>query len=256
VIKVVIAGSNEPGNTTPGNDKPGNTTPGNDKPGNTTPGNDKPDNNTPTVNPTLDNKPSQEEIKKNQLAINAGLKVTTYAKKVKVSWGKVDGADGYKVYITYCGKKMPVKAIKTTKKTSVTFTKLLGKKIDPKKHVKVYVEAFKKGTSGDVSLCKTITAHAVGNKNKTATDAKKIKLNKSSYTLKVGSSATIKAKTVKKNAKKKLLTHTKEFRYATTDEKVAVVSSKGKITAKGKGTCIVYVYAVNGYAKKIKVTVK
>lgn len=46
------------------------------------------------------------------------------------------------------------------------------------------------------------------------------------------------------------------FRYASTDTKVADVSSKGIIKAKAKGTCNVYVYAVNGYAKKIKVIVK
>ena len=47
-----------------------------------------------------------------------------------------------------------------------------------------------------------------------------------------------------------------EFRYATSDSKVAVVSKNGKITAKGKGSCSIYVYATNGCAQKIKVVVK
>ena len=50
--------------------------------------------------------------------------------------------------------------------------------------------------------------------------------------------------------------HAKEFRYASADKRVAVVSAKGKIKAVGKGKCSIYVYARNGYAKKIKVIVR
>ena len=57
--------------------------------------------------------------------------------------------------------------------------------------------------------------------------------------------------TEKKRGRKK-----KEFSYATSDKKVATVSSKRKIKAVGKGTCIIYGYARNGYAKKVKVTVE
>jgi len=42
----------------------------------------------------------------------------------------------------------------------------------------------------------------------------------------------------------------------TTNKRVANVSKKGKIKATGKGNCTIYIYARNGYAKKIKVTVK
>jgi len=35
----------------------------------------------------------------------------------------------------------------------------------------------------------------------------------------------------------------------------ATVTKKGKITAKAKGSCYVYVYAQNGALRKIKVTV-
>lgn len=96
----------------------------------------------------------------------------------------------------------------------------------------------------------------MGNKNTKATDSKSITLNTTSVTLNAGKTATIKAKTVKKNKKRKILTHTSEFRYASTDTDIATVSKKGVITAKRKGTCTVYVYAVNGMAKKVKVTVK
>lgn len=42
----------------------------------------------------------------------------------------------------------------------------------------------------------------------------------------------------------------------TSNKKVATVNSSDKITAKGKGTCTVYVFAHNGVSKQIKVTVK
>ena len=49
--------------------------------------------------------------------------------------------------------------------------------------------------------------------------------------------------------------HAAKLRYLSTDTKVATVSKSGKITAKGKGTCTIYVYAVNGARKAVKVTV-
>ena len=105
---------------------------------------------------------------------------------------------------------------------------------------------------------KTITAHIVGKNNTRYTNVKSVKVKKSSYSLKIGRTATIKAKTVLVSKNKNQLTnaHAKEFRYATSNKKVAIVSEKGKITAVGKGTCVVYVYARNGYAKAVKVTVK
>ncbi len=85
-----------------------------------------------------------------------------------------------------------------------------------------------------------------------------MKVTKSSYTLKVGKTATIKASTVLVDKNKKPLSneHEKEFRYATSNKKIATVSSTGKIKAVGKGTCTIYVYARNGYTKKMKVKVK
>ena len=50
--------------------------------------------------------------------------------------------------------------------------------------------------------------------------------------------------------------HAPTLRYMTSNKKVATVNSSGKITAKGKGTCTVYVFAHNGVSKQIKVTVK
>ena len=50
--------------------------------------------------------------------------------------------------------------------------------------------------------------------------------------------------------------HGPKLRYLSSNTKVATVSSSGKILAKAKGKCSVYVYAINGVSKTIKVTVK
>lgn len=171
------------------------------------------------------------------------------------------GADGYDVYIQYCGKKYTagsITAVKSGKTTQITLKKVNGKALDLKKNYKIYVLAYKLADGKKVTLAKTITAHIVGKNNKTFTNARAVKVKKKSYILRKGKTAKISASTVLAQKGKKQLTdaHAKEFRYASTDKKVAKVSAKGKIKAVGKGKCFIYVYARNGFAKKVKVTVK
>lgn len=203
----------------------------------------------------------REEQEKNALFLNAKLKVTQAGKKISVAWGAMPGADGYDVYIQYCGKKYTagsITAVKSGKTTQITLKKVNGKALDLKKNYKIYVLAYKLADGKKVTLAKTITAHIVGKNNKTFTNARAVKVKKKSYILRKGKTAKISASTVLAQKGKKQLTdaHAKEFRYASTDKKVAKVSAKGKIKAVGKGKCFIYVYARNGFAKKVKVTVK
>ena len=198
-----------------------------------------------------------KRTKANDQALSSKFSITT-GKSIKVTWGKVAKADGYDVYMAYCkkGKYTVVKSVKSAKTLSVTINKLNKKAVNQKDNVKCYVVAYKKVADKKVTIGKSITGHAVGKKNTTVTDAKKIQTKKSAYSLKKGKTAKIKATIVKKNNKLPLFGHTAKFRYDTSNKKVATVSKDGKITAKGKGTCYVYIYAVNGCAKKVKVTVK
>ena len=189
------------------------------------------------------------------------MKVKFKGRKIEISWGKVSGADGYDVYVQYCYKDFNAKSIKPIKNgntTKLTVTKINGKRLDLKKVCKVYVRAYQLADGRKQTLAKTITAHVVGSKNKNYSNVKAVRLKKHSYTLKKGGTAAIKASTVLDSKRKKPLTneHAKEFRYATTNKEVATVSKKGKIKAVGKGSCIIYVYARNGYAKAVKVNVK
>lgn len=193
-------------------------------------------------------------IKANKLTLNSKFSIKT-GKSIKVSWGKVKGADGYDVYLSYCGKdKMTL--VRSTKSSSVTISKLGKKKINQKNNVRCYVVAYKIVKGKKQEIGKTNLFHAVGRKNKSETEPKNIRLKKTSYVLATGKTAKIKASIVKKNKKLPVIAHTEKIRYATSNAKVATVSKEGKITAKKKGTCYVYVYAINGCAKKVKVTVK
>ena len=65
----------------------------------------------------------------------------------------------------------------------------------------------------------------------------------------------IRAAAVPQSGKLKVRRHRK-ISFETADPKVAVVTKDGKITAIGKGQCMIYAYAQNGVMKTIKVTVK
>ena len=88
------------------------------------------------------------------------------------------------------------------------------------------------------------------------TNAKSIKLNKKQVTLKKSKTFQIRAVAKKENKKKKLLAHEETFRYYVDDKRVVSLSKKGRIRAKQKGVCTVFVIANNGVAGKIKVIVK
>ena len=204
---------------------------------------------------------SSETVKESdKFAINAGFKISQKGSKIRIKWGKVSGADGYKVYVSYYGKKYgkPVMTIDDNSTVKAAVSKIKGKKINLKKEFKVYVCAYKTVSGKKKVLAKTITGYVVGRKNAKFTNAKKIVLAKSSYSVSVGKTAKIKAKTVLAQKGKKKLTnaYAKEFRYASTDKKIATVNKKGKIKGISKGTCNIYVYSRNGYAKKVTVTVK
>lgn len=211
--------------------------------------------------PDKEDRTEKEEQEQRELALNAKLKVSQTGRKINISWGNLSDADGYHVYVQYCGMKFNDKSLNQvtgSKNTSITVKKVNGKKLDLKKNYKIYVEAYKLSDGKKRILGKSITAHIVGKNNKKYTNVKAIRVKKNSYTLKQGDTAMIQAKVVLVKQGKKQLSnaHARQFRYASSDKKIATVSKAGKVKAVAKGSCIVYVYARNGYAKAVKVTVK
>ena len=179
----------------------------------------------------------------------------------KLSWGAVDGADGFEIYASLCGKKLNAKTLNKTvdgKKTSVTLKKISGSKVMETEEYKVQIKAFKLVDGKKVYLGKSRVVHAAGQKHKKFTNAKSVSVKKDSVTLKTGKTAKIKATIEKEDKAKKFLPegHGPALRYYTSNKKIATVTEKGKIKAVGKGTCTIYVIALNGVKAEVKVTVK
>ena len=163
---------------------------------------------------------------------------------IKLTWKKVNGASKYVLYANRCGSKYKYKKIATL--TGKTYT---CKGLKKGTYYKFLLVALDK--NGNVlSSAKPIHVATTGG---TAGNVKSISVNKTKVTLGVNKKFTIKA-TVN-SGKLKAAQHRK-LSFESTDKSVAVVSKKGVITAKAKGTCYVYAYTQNGVFQKIKVTVK
>ena len=162
-------------------------------------------------------------------------------KKIKLSWNRMIGGKGYKVYrATKKGGKY--KRVKTIKK--VWTTSWTDKKVKSGKKYYYKVAAYKKGSQKKSAWALTSTK---------AAKVKSVKLSKSSVNGKAGKSTKIKA-TVKFGKGKKL---SKKVRWYTSSKKIAKINSKGKITFVRKGECQIWAKAYNGKnSGKIKVVVK
>ena len=171
---------------------------------------------------------------------------------IKIKWTKISGAAKYAVYAAKCGKSNKFKKVTTTKKAAYTIKKINKKALKKGTYYKFIVVALdKKGNVVSTSKIVHIatTGGKVGNHKAVTTKAKNNKVS-----LKVKKTFKLGAKVTAASAKLKVKSHRK-LKYESSNTKIATVSSKGLIKAKKKGTCYVYVYAQNGMAKKIKVTV-
>jgi len=184
----------------------------------------------------------------------SGLKVAQKNDRIKINWDKTDGVSKYELYVTYCGEKFKTRAAKTTKNSSVSIKKINGSKIDFSRNIKMFVIAY--DGNGSV-MGKSITGHVAGKESKKYKNPKSISVSEKSLTLSAGQSSKIKATVKMEKGKKKALSdgHAAKIRYKSTNENVAKVSDNGTVTGIGTGTCQIYVYARNGLAKKVTVTV-
>ncbi len=179
---------------------------------------------------------------------------------MSISWKEIKGAAGYDIFFAQCnhsGKKIVCKNVKNIEAgETLTWKKSGLKKGTPyKAYVKAYV--YENGEKTYVKTSPMMHAYT-GNGTKNYTNARSVKVNKTKLTLQNGASFKIKAKVnkVKKNRKLMSGSHVKTVRYMTSDSRIATVSSSGKVTARGEGTCRIYAYAHNGVSKQIKVVVK
>jgi uncharacterized protein YjdB len=195
---------------------------------------------------------AQWTIDKKDAPFISSINVKQKKGKLTISWDKTS-AKTVKVYVAYNGKKFAAKNTKSTDKTSVTLKKLDGKAIKFNKTFKLYLEGF---DSNGKSMGKTPTAYVAGKDNSKLTNAKSIKLTKKSLSVDTGKTVNIKASVKLADKKKKLPKNAAKLRYVSSDETIATVDKKGAVKGVNSGTCFVYVFAVNGLAKKVEITVK
>ena len=179
---------------------------------------------------------------------------------VTLQWNIIKDADGYFIYGNRCNTG--TKSYKYRKLATIiggdisTWTQ---KDLKKGTYYKYVVKAYRLVNGKKVVTDTSISVHAVtgGGKygNAKAVSVTQIgnKKNVSKITLKMGKTAQIKAKEVKKD--KKIERHRK-LCYESSNTKVATVTPDGLIRATGKGTCTIWVYAQNGVYKALKITVK
>lgn len=179
---------------------------------------------------------------------------------VTLQWNIIEDADGYFVYGNSCNTG--TKSYKYRKLATITggdISTWIQKDLKKGTYYKYVVKAYRLVNGKKVVTDTSISVHAVtgGGKygNAKAVSVTQIgnKKNVSKITLKMGKTAQIKAKEVKKD--KKIARHRK-LCYESSNTKVATVTPDGLIRATGKGTCTIWVYAQNGVYKALKITVK
>lgn len=187
----------------------------------------------------------------------AGLKGTSDANKVTLKWGKAQGADRYVIYAVNCGLYNKYRKIATLNSSTLSYNikKLNGKKINSKNDVRAYVIAQKKVNGKYVNLFVSPRIHTAG-ANSVNTNAKKVNVEKKAFTLGVKKTAVIKPSLVLVNQNKQMIHHVAKYRFLSSNTAVVSVDKTGKIKAVGKGVAYVYVYANNGFANAVKITVK
>ena len=179
---------------------------------------------------------------------------------VTLQWNIIKDADGYFIYGNRCNTG--TKSYKYRKLATITggdISTWTQKDLEKGTYYKYVVKAYRLVNGKKVVTDTSISVHAVtgGGKygNAKAVSVTQIgnKKNVSKITLKMGKTAQIKAKEVKKD--KKIARHRK-LCYESSNTKVATVTPDGLIRATGKGTCTIWVYAQNGVYKALKITVK
>lgn len=181
-------------------------------------------------------------------------KASAYGKRgIKLSWTKVDGAQGYDVFFKKCDGDERYPLYKVVKGTSCKIKKL-------KKGVcyKGYVWAWRYDGDRRVYIGQpSPVAHCiVGKYNRTQANAKSIKLDRAEFTLGRGQTSAISATVKKVKAKRKLITHEGRVRYLSSNANVASVNADGVVTGVSEGACTIYAITSNGLCASVQVTVQ
>ena len=206
---------------------------------------------------------SAAEKERNAITLNRKTNTAFKNKNLKVTWPTIKEADGYDIYVAAYRKNFKgiTKSVTGNQSGSVmqtTIKKIAGKKFKKNKTYKIRIRAYRINGDQKEYIADGRTLHVVSDKNPVYTNAKKVQVSKKKYSIKVGKTAKIQASVIKQGRNKRLLPagHGPQLSYISSDKTIATVSKNGKITAKNKGKCTIYVQALNGRSKQITVRVR
>ena len=211
--------------------------------------------------PANDTTITKEKWTVNSNIMNKLAKLGWQNSALKVQWSKVEGAEGYDIYATTYGGKITAKtkvASVTANKTSLSISKVLGKKVSNQTGYKVRVKAYRMVNGKKQYLGETMDLFTVGTKHKAYTNVSKVTPKNATITLTVGKKQKVTTTLTKADQKKKLLP-TKFVavrRYFVEDSTIVKVDQNGNLTALKKGKTTLYIKAANGTTAKVTITVK
>ncbi len=193
---------------------------------------------------------SEKDVKGSRFGKLRVKAAKTTTKSVKLSWKKCKGADGYFVYSAACGKKNAYEKAAEIKKGSAKTCRL--NKLKKGTSYRFIVCAYKTVCGKNITISAAKTVHVVTNGSGKG-NVKGIKADRSKAVLKKGKTLRLKASEIKgKKPSKKC----RKLCYESDNEEIASVTKKGRVKAKAKGKCGIYIYTQNGLYKKVRITVK
>lgn len=193
---------------------------------------------------------SEKDIKGSKFGTLCAKAAKVTKDSVKLSWKKRKGADGYVVYGAACGKKNAYQTFAEIQKGNAKSCTL--KKLKKGSSSRFIVRAYKMIDGKKITISVSKAVHVVTEGGKKG-NVKGVKVNKTKAVLKKGKTLKLKASEIKgKKPSKKC----RNICYESSNEAIATVTKSGKIKAKAKGKCTIYVYTRNGLYKEVKITVK
>ena len=172
-------------------------------------------------------------------------------KKISLTWTKLKKATGYECYWSYCDGRKFFRKFKATKNGKA---EAVHKKLKNNRKYKYFVVAYQMVDGNKIYIAKSPQLHIAMKADK-QTNVSKLMVNVTKVTLNKGKTFRTECRSTLENVKKKQVLHAKEYRYYTSDKKIAVVDKDGQIKATGNGKCTVTIIANNGVYREISVTV-
>ena len=178
------------------------------------------------------------------------LGVTSKEKSVTLRWNTVKDADGYMIYGVECGNNSKYRLLRTVRGNVNSWTHTGLKKAT---YYRYSVVAYRNINKKKVTIAQTYSMH-IATTGKKHAYARNLQVNRTNVVLNRGKRTALRTKVIYSSGK--IQNHIAAVRFSSSNSRVATVDSRGTISARNKGTCIIYCYAPNGVRKNVRVTVR